>query len=223
MPKITPRDLLDSLDAASKEAEESKGSNPGSNGDDVAPEKKGLKRSNAFLMADDMDQNNHSAADHDDGNDGNVGMAAPVSPHPPNDSDEELTKSEKKRRSSRAWHAKWVKKGVPRTSNHEAPGDANNDPEPSASQPDAASVEPSPEVPPAATGPVVITNMREACAKFVKDWIAKSDLPPSNDRVLKARKAWMESDERAALIAGRQNVQMWIWYDDYMIRMLQPA
>ena len=167
----------------------------------------GLKRKNAFLDDDHeghadgysspVNENNNAIPERVHG----VGHAAPVTPWPPIDSDEELTKSEKKRRNSRAWHAKWVKKGVLRS-----------DPNAAEAAPSTTEEAPEPvqaDVPPPVEndGRSTSSNMREACAKFVKEWIEKSNLPPSQERVLKARQAWMNSEDRSAMLAGRKKVQ----------------
>lgn len=101
-----------------------------------------------------------------------------------NEEDKENKKREVHRANSRAWHAKWVKKGVPR--------DAREYEEIPASQPETA----------------VCRDMRTACQEFVSRWIATSDMPPSNDRRNAAYKAWRESPERAALLAARAAVQV---------------
>jgi len=100
----------------------------------------------------------------------------------------EEQKLERKRATSRAWHAKWVSKGVPRA----------------AADDDAAEAA-APVVQPVPAAPV---NMRDACNRFVSKWIELSGLPPSNDRRKLAYAAWMISAERAGLMAGRQGVQV---------------
>ena len=79
------------------------------------------------------------------------------------------------RENSRAWHEKWISKGVPR---------------PEAAQDQAPA------------------NMRDACLKFVSAWVAASDMPRSNARRVAAYEAWMRSEERAALLAGRAGAQI---------------
>ena len=94
---------------------------------------------------------------------------------------------ERNRVNSRAWHAKWVKKGVPK-------------------QPEEPMiVEPAPEIPDQNDQPV--RDMRVACREFIAKWISESDMAPSSERRTAAYKAWMESDERSALMAGRVGVQ----------------
>ena len=93
------------------------------------------------------------------------------------------------RANSRAWHAKWVSKGVPR--------DAREHEEVPASQPEPAAAE-NPKC----------RDMRTACQEFVSSWIATSNMPPSNERRAAAYKAWRESPERAALLAARAAVQV---------------
>lgn len=106
-------------------------------------------------------------------------------PEPNNmDDDEEAKKkdrqAEMKRRSSNLWHEKWISKGVPRV-----PKDDSK----RSDQP---------------------VNMRDACAQFVAKWISESGMQPSNERRKKAYEAWMSSDERAKLLAGKSNVQGWL-------------
>ena len=111
----------------------------------------------------------------------------------PNGGDDEEIRKEKKRKQSREWHAKWVKKGVPRV--------APSEPEPVPAAGDHGDACESPELPPPA-------NMREACQRFVTRWINESGLPPSNERRRAAYTAWNNSEERSALMAGRANVQI---------------
>ena len=101
------------------------------------------------------------------------------------DLSEKQTKLEKKRANSRAWHAKWVSKGVPRE--HPAEADVH------------VAVQPA---------PAVQVNMRDVCNRFVTKWIEECGLPASNDRRKLAYAAWKNSAERAALMAGRQGVQV---------------
>lgn len=94
---------------------------------------------------------------------------------------------ERNRVNSRAWHAKWVKKGVPK-------------------QPEQPVIEePAPVIPDQNDQPV--RDMRVACREFIAKWISESDMAPSNERRTAAYRAWMESDERSALMAGRAGVQ----------------
>lgn len=90
-------------------------------------------------------------------------------------------KAEMKRISSNKWHEKWISKGVPR-----APKDESQSQSEPSSRP---------------------ANMRDACAQFVSKWINESGMQPSNDRRKKAYEAWMSSDERSKLLAGKSNVQ----------------
>lgn len=90
--------------------------------------------------------------------------------------------AEMKRISSNKWHEKWISKGVPRV-----PKDPNDDSRNETNDRPA--------------------NMRDACAQFVAKWISECGLPPSNERRKKAYEAWMSSDERSKLLAGKSNVQ----------------
>ena len=112
----------------------------------------------------------------------------------PNDDDDDAdeARKEKKRKQSREWHAKWIRKGVPRVA-------APAEPEPARPADDDAHE--NPELPPPA-------NMREACQRFVTRWINESGLPASNERRRAAYTAWNNSEERRALMAGRANVQI---------------
>lgn len=87
--------------------------------------------------------------------------------------------AELKRISSNKWHEKWISKGVPRVPKDDSQNEANGRP----------------------------ANMRDACAQYVSKWINESGLPPSNERRKKAYEAWMSSDERSKLLAGKANVQ----------------
>lgn len=106
----------------------------------------------------------------------------PVIPTTPADDDaakaKETKRVEKKRKVSRDWHAKWISKGVPR-----------------------------PPAPNVREVPTPVSNMREACAKFVSQWIAASGMEPSNERRQAAYRARMESDQRSDYLAGREGVQ----------------
>lgn len=84
------------------------------------------------------------------------------------------------RADSRAWHEKWVKKGIPRN--------PASDPAP-----------PAPGLPPA--------TLSKARDRFISEWIQASDMPPSQERFKKACKAWMESSARADYMAARAGVQ----------------
>lgn len=113
---------------------------------------------------------------------------------------------EKKRATSRAWHAKWVSKGVPRPAPAVAGQVQDAGPAPVAGQDGG----PVPVAGPGPDGAAAVNrplNMRDHCARFVRRWLSESNLPPSNERRLLAYKAWMESAERAALMAGQAGVQ----------------
>lgn len=90
------------------------------------------------------------------------------------------------RRNSDAWHAKWVKKGVPRVP-------------PPAAEPTAESTEPAPPIP--------YVSTLDARNRFVSEWIAASGMAPSNERRKAANAAWMESPLRAQLMATRIGTQ----------------
>eukprot|EP00435_Cladocopium_sp_Y103_P054071 s74_g17.t1 len=97
----------------------------------------------------------------------------------------------RKRASSRAWHAKWEKKGVPKRQRIEVPENA-----------------PAPPAPPAVIRePGSFNNLMEARDYFIRDWIAHSDLPPSNERRAAATSAWMASQLRADVMAARSGIQ----------------
>ena len=132
---------------------------------------------------------------HDDGNDGNPPDGEEPAPNDEDhDDDDEEAKKERKSKSSREWHAKWIRKGVPRV--------APAEPEPAPPIADHAHEgHEIPELPPPA-------NMREACQRFVSRWIIESGLPASNERRRAAYTAWNNSEERRALMAGRANVQI---------------
>lgn len=101
---------------------------------------------------------------------------------------------ERKRASSRAWHAKWEKKGVPKKQRTEEPG--------------AAAVPPVAPAPPAVIQqPGSFNNLMEARDFFIRDWIARSDLPRSNERRAAATTAWMASQLRADVMASRSGIQ----------------
>ena len=83
------------------------------------------------------------------------------------------------RENSRAWHATWEKKGVPK----KRPGEQ---------------VVPEPQA---------ITSLRDAQHKFVAEWISNSAMPASHARRACALRAWMESETRANLMATRSGLQ----------------
>ena len=115
-------------------------------------------------------------------------MPESVLPDPPANSKGPMTQEEKKqqqleqkRANSRAWHQKWVSKGVPKDPKDSTP----------------ASSEPTTQN----------KSMREHCQEFVSEWIKNSGMEASNERRVAAYKAWMESERRANLMAGRAGVQ----------------
>ena len=119
---------------------------------------------------------------------------------------------EKKRATSRAWHAKWVSKGVLRSAPAAPPLGQDGGPVPVAGQdggPVPVAGQDGGPVPVAgqAVNPGRPLNKRDHCARFVTRWLSESNLPPSNERRMLAYKAWMESSERAALMAGQAGVQ----------------
>lgn len=97
----------------------------------------------------------------------------------PEEIDKKEFQKENHRRNSRNWHAKWIKKGVPREANPKPDTDTDSK-----------------------------KDMRVVCAEFIAKWIAESGMDPSNERRTMAYKAWMESDQRAALLAARAGSQM---------------
>ena len=90
--------------------------------------------------------------------------------------------SQKHRDNSTSWHKKWVSKGVPR-------GAAKAKAKASSTASDRK------------------PTLAKAKDMFISEWITKCDLPASNDRRTMAIKAWMDSDVRANLMAGRAGVQ----------------
>lgn len=92
---------------------------------------------------------------------------------------------ERHRANSRAWHEKWEKKGIPRSSSS-----SNGNGE-------------------AARGPAVNApaSLSEARDRFVTHWIQNSGMHKSNERRKLAYKAWMESSIRADIVAGRSGIQ----------------
>lgn len=95
---------------------------------------------------------------------------------------------ERKRANSRAWHQKWESKGVPKKPRVDEPGVEA-----------AASTE--------SVAVATFKTLGEARDHFVKQWIAESDLPKSNERRNLACQAWMASEMRANFIAGRDGIQ----------------
>lgn len=97
---------------------------------------------------------------------------------------------QKHRASSAAWHAKWISKGVPKV-----PKVGTETKKVKKDKP----VE-NPEITP-------VTSLQSARDQFITKWISKSDMPPSNERRKAAIAAWMSSDLRASIIAGREGTQ----------------
>ena len=91
-------------------------------------------------------------------------------------------KREMHRQSSRAWHSKWISKGVPRA---------------------AIPPEPESEGAPSCTS----SSLARAREKFITEWIEASDMPKSQERFKAACKAWMESTTRADFMSARAGVQ----------------
>eukprot|EP00438_Fugacium_kawagutii_P033562 Skav211096 [mRNA] locus=scaffold2002:396193:397574:+ [translate_table: standard] len=106
--------------------------------------------------------------------------------------------SEKHRANSAAWHKKYVSKGVLRESYKSSAAvkclAAKSKAAPKKNRPPPA--EPSP-----------VTNLAQAKSKFIQEWIQGCGLPQSNERRVKAYKAWMESSQRSSLMAGKKGVQ----------------
>lgn len=90
------------------------------------------------------------------------------------------------RANSIAWRKKWVKKGVPRasTTNEEETGAGS-----------------------AGREDMPIVSLSKARKDFVREWIQKSDTPPSHARRKAAMDAWMASSVRADVMAGRNGTQ----------------
>eukprot|EP00435_Cladocopium_sp_Y103_P017325 s3816_g4.t1 len=91
----------------------------------------------------------------------------------------EYKTTEKHRSNSNNWHKKWVSKGVPRPQKSEEASSSTDRPQ----------------------------NLAKAKDSFISQWIKDSNLPPSNERRKLACKAWMESQVRADLMAGRAGIQ----------------
>ena len=98
-------------------------------------------------------------------------------------------KREAHRASSRLWHQKWSSKGVPR-----------NDPPP-------APVCPAPKAKAKEAAGVPAPSLSKARELFITEWIARSDLPKSQERFKAACKAWMDSSTRADMLGTRGGVQ----------------
>lgn len=90
----------------------------------------------------------------------------------------------KHRENSTKWHQKWVSKGVPRVVK-DGPPSARGDGAPSGAS-------------------KTLTQVQD---EFITEWIRCSGTPKPNERRAAALKAWMESDLRSDLLAGRSGVQ----------------
>lgn len=93
----------------------------------------------------------------------------------------------KKRATSRAWHAKFVSAGVERKSKKQKTD----------KEEDKTGVE----------KPASFSSLTKAKDWFVKDWIARSDMPQSVERRTRSIEAWMASQLRADFLAGRSGIQ----------------
>jgi hypothetical protein len=137
------------------------------------------------------------------------------------DGEQQLNKAKKtkeeileaKRRRSREWHAVWKKKGERWADNTQA-GSSTGSGDLSTGSNTADSVRSAPassqssvDVAGSSTVGHKSGNLLSAMNAYVSKWNALSDLPPSADRKRKAYDAWMQSDERAALMATRRAVQ----------------
>ena len=98
-----------------------------------------------------------------------------------------LAQLEKKRATSRAWHAKFVSAGVERKSKKQKTD----------KEEDKTGVE----------KPASFSSLTKAKDWFVKDWIARSDMPQSVERRTRSIEAWMASRLRADFLAGRSGIQ----------------
>ena len=98
-----------------------------------------------------------------------------------------LAQLEKKRATSRAWHAKYVSAGVERKAKKQKTD----------TEEDKTGVE----------KPVSFSSLTKAKDWFVKDWIARSDMPQSVERRTRSIEAWMASELRADFLAGRSGIQ----------------
>ncbi len=92
---------------------------------------------------------------------------------------------EKKRATSRAWHSKFVSAGVERKGKKQKISEGHG-------------------VVPA---PSSFSSLTKAKEWFVKDWIARSDMPQSVERRKCSMEAWMASQLRADFLAGRNGIQ----------------
>ena len=98
-----------------------------------------------------------------------------------------LTQLEKKRATSRAWHSKFVSAGVERKGKKQKTD----------KEEDKTGVE----------KPASFSSLTKAKDWFVKDWIARSDMPQSVERRTRSIEAWMASELRADFLAGRSGIQ----------------
>lgn len=97
---------------------------------------------------------------------------------------------ERKRENSRAWHAKWESKGVPK--------------KPKTAAAAAEVSEPAVVAPRSAAS---FSSLMEASDFLIRDWISHSNMEQSNERRQAATKAWMESHLRSEVVAARAGVQ----------------
>lgn len=130
-----------------------------------------------------------------------VASLSGASAQPPSKTNDQRAKH---RENSRAWHSKWISKGVPRisetsTENKVVKKDSNKS---SSSKGDKkeckAPVDPE-------NAP--LESLAKTRDQFITKWISTSNMPPSNERRKAAMSAWMESPLRAELIAARAGVQ----------------
>ena len=121
----------------------------------------------------------------------------------PNNTDEKKSfkSSDTHRKNSREWHQKWVKKGVPRSSTSETKETSSEKKSGSPSEPTGSTMEKE------SSDAKPISNLARAKDKFIAEWLNSTHMPKSNERRAAAIKAWMESSERANLLAGRSGVQ----------------
>ena len=140
---------------------------------------------------------------------------------------EEKAKLEKKRKVSRDWHAKWIRAGVPRkpktpslqhTSDGSSGGGAPDSevpaplPKSPAPRPDdqdgdsaAAGAEAAAKAA-AAAAPSSFENLSKARDWYITEWISTCGMPRGNERRQAAVEAWMKSDLRSSLVAGRKGM-----------------
>ena len=138
------------------------------------------------------------------------------SAEPADEHDDASPKTLRKRENSRNWHKKWISKGVPRvakdadtkatekskkseTTNPKGKGKGI---EKNKKEDKKDEILVDPEL-------VPMWNLSKARDAFVTQWIAQSDMPPSNERRKAAMEAWMQSQMRANFLAGRKGVQKW--------------